>query len=164
MHNKIHVVTMMLILLIGLYNLQIGFWAPKSNHQKKVEAKLAVVGILDPSMAEAVIFASKRTSIEENLLIALMFTESSGNSKAVSSKGYNGLMQIPQEVFYPDANILIGAHILKEKLRLTKYDLYKSILWYKGFKNQPERGRKHVLKALSIYHKLKEHDSFTTKV
>lgn len=118
--------------------------------------KLQSIGIDSENLAEAVNIASKQSGISSEFLIALMHTESTGNTRAVSSKGYKGLMQIPYAVYYADANMLIGAHIFNEKMVQAKGDVVKAILLYKGYPLGSERGLQQAKKVLALYHKLKE--------
>jgi soluble lytic murein transglycosylase-like protein len=85
-----------------------------------------------------------------------MYTESSGNPKAVSKSGYKGLMQIPFSIFYSDANILIGAHIFNEKLKQTKGNVIKAIVLYKGYPINSSRGIIQAGKVLALYNRLKQ--------
>jgi soluble lytic murein transglycosylase-like protein len=118
--------------------------------------KLQTVGINSEKMAKAIDLASQQTGLSSEFLIALMHTESTGNIKAVSSKGYRGLMQIPFAVYYADANMLIGAHIFNEKMQQADGDVVKAILLYKGYPLGSERGLQQAKKVLALYHKLKE--------
>lgn len=79
--------------------------------------------------------ASAQTGLNPMLLACLAYTESRFNPNAVSKKGYHGVMQIPWKLPYTEANILIGAKILNEKLRITKGDLLKALALYKGGNN-----------------------------
>ncbi len=71
------------------------------------------------------------------LLVALMYTENEGfDYKAVSEKGYKGLMQTPwASMRWADVDTLLGARILQEKLRLTGNNLVEALRLYKGGKN-----------------------------
>jgi hypothetical protein len=105
-------------------------------------------------LAEAVRHASRATKLPHELLIALMFTESTFKEDAVSSKKYKGLMQIPQEIPYPDANILVGARILEEKMRIANGDLHAALAMYKGGRLKP-LAQKYASQTLGIYARLK---------
>jgi hypothetical protein len=92
------------------------------------------------AIAEAV-----NAAVEENpdldgfLILCLIKTESNYNRKAVSHKGYAGLMQTPGMSGYIDLDVRWGVRILKEKLRLAKCDLVKAITLYKGGNNRLAR-------------------------
>jgi soluble lytic murein transglycosylase-like protein len=87
-------------------------------------------------IAIAVDKAADETRISGYLLICLMKTESNFNKHAISYKFYKGLMQTPEYSGYIDIDILWGARILQEKLKMTKYDLRKALALYKGGNNR----------------------------
>lgn len=118
--------------------------------------KLRFVGINSVKIAQAVELASKQSGLSTDLLIALMYTESEGNVMAVSCKGYKGLMQIPDAVFYPDANMLIGAHIFNEKMKITKRNVKKALCLYKGYPIGSKRGEKKAHQVLVLKNKLEK--------
>lgn len=120
------------------------------------------IGIGDPGekIIDAISMASKQTGLSETLILSLMFTESSLDTKAVSSKNYQGLMQIPPKWAslskYEDVNVLVGAKIFQEKLKITNGDYRKAIILYKGWAiNHPE-GIKQARKVLALNSRLKE--------
>jgi soluble lytic murein transglycosylase-like protein len=119
-------------------------------------SKLNSVGIKSQLIAESVELAAKRSGISIDFLIALMKTESEGKQYVVSNKGYKGLMQIPHSVFYSDANVLIGAHIFREKLHQAKGDVIKALCLYKGYPVGSNRGKEQADKVMMIYNRLKE--------
>lgn len=118
--------------------------------------KLQTLGIDSKEIARSIDLASQQSGISQSFLIALMYTESTGNPKAVSSLNYNGLMQIPWPVYYADANMLIGAHIFNEKMRIANRNVEKAILLYKGYPIGSERGLQQARKVLKLYDKLSE--------
>jgi soluble lytic murein transglycosylase-like protein len=85
-----------------------------------------------------------------------MYTESTGNKFAVSCKGYKGLMQIPHNVFYEDANLLIGARIFLEKMQLANNNMENAVALYKGYPINSDRGKQQAKKVLSLYYRKKE--------
>lgn len=105
-------------------------------------------------LAEAVRHAAGVTKLPRELLVALMYTESTFKENAVSDRQYKGLMQIPQEIPYPDANILVGAHILEEKMRLAKGDVHLALSMYKGGKHKSQ-ARQQAAHTLGVYERLK---------
>jgi hypothetical protein len=92
------------------------------------------------TIAEAV-----NAAVEENpdlngfMILCLMKTESDYDRKAISHKGYSGLMQTPGMSGYIDLDVRWGVRILKEKLDLAKCDLKKAIALYKGGNNRLAR-------------------------
>jgi hypothetical protein len=106
-------------------------------------------------LAEAVRNAARATHLPRDLLIALIFTESTFKEHAVSEKSYKGLMQIPQEIPYADANILVGARILEDKMRLAKGDLRTALAMYKGGKDKPQ-ARRYASHTIGLYMRLKD--------
>ena len=94
--------------------------------------------------------------MEPDFLVALIFTESNFDVKAVSSKGYYGLMQIPHRISDPDANILIGAQIFVDKLEMAKGDTIRAIILYKGYGDNYAKGKIQAEKVLSLYHRLRK--------
>lgn len=96
---------------------------------------------------------AKITNISPILLCALIYTESSFDQKAVSSKNYKGLMQTPwASMRWADVDILIGAKILEEKLVYSKGDLELALALYKGGNNP--LAKKYATETLSIYKEL----------
>ena len=104
-------------------------------------------------LAHAVRNASVATDVPKELLIALLYTESTFNPKAVSKKGYKGLMQTPHPVPYTDASVLIGARILRDKIRLANGDIDLAVAMYKGGKNNPQAQRQAAY-TMSLFRKL----------
>ncbi len=84
-------------------------------------------------------------AVEENpdlngfMILCLMKTESDYDKKAVSHKGYAGLMQTPGMSGYIDLDVKWGVRILKKKLDRAKCDLTKAIALYKGGNNRLAR-------------------------
>jgi len=88
-------------------------------------------------LTKAIMNARKVTGFSETLLIALMYTESRYNNRAVSTKKYKGLMQTPAATFvYYDVDVLLGAKILAEKLKITNGSLLQALTMYKGGMNK----------------------------
>jgi hypothetical protein len=88
-------------------------------------------------LATAVKGASATAGVNPILLVALMYTENETfDYKAVSEKGYKGLMQTPwASMRWADVDILLGAKILQEKLKLSENNLLEALRLYKGGKN-----------------------------
>ena len=109
------------------------------------------------SLTESIIFVAYTTDIKEELLIALIKTESNFNVKAVGpntkSGNYKGLMQTPNATFvYSDVDILHGARILQDKLKFANGDLLLALSYYKGGNNPSARA--YAQETLQLYHKL----------
>lgn len=124
-----------------------------------IRKKLEYMGIrCNDELVDAITFASEQNDISPDLIIALTWTESNFKNHALSFGNggkYKGLMQIPHNVFYSDANILIGTRILREKMDFAKGDVTKAILLYKGYPLDSPRGHEQVRKVFVLYHKLK---------
>ena len=128
---------------------------PLNQVKNTTELKLvSLAGESSRHLASSFLLASGATGISTEFLIALTSTESNFNERAVSSKGYKGLMQIPHAVYYPNANILIGATIFTEKMKLAKGNIKKAICLYKGYSYDTEYGRRKAEMVLVLYRKL----------
>jgi soluble lytic murein transglycosylase-like protein len=90
------------------------------------------------SIAEGILKGAKTIGVDPKLILALLFTESRFNLKAISSKGFQGLMQTPSaSKEYADVDILYGCRILQEKMNSTrvndgKLNMRKALAMYKG--------------------------------
>jgi hypothetical protein len=99
------------------------------------------------SIAEGILKGAKTIGVSPRLILALLFTESEFNGKAVSPKGYKGYMQTPRasmeyadnKMGYADVDILLGCRILQEKMRSPaakgttgNLDMRKALAMYKG--------------------------------
>ncbi len=97
---------------------------------KRLEAKLAFKK--NVSYNEIIAKASKKYGVSENLIHAVIFTESSYNPDALSPKGAGGLMQLmpgtaetygAADRFSPEENITAGTKYLKFLLDRYKGDV-----------------------------------------
>jgi soluble lytic murein transglycosylase-like protein len=115
-------------------------------------------GLGDPGekILKAVQLASEQTGLSQPFILSLMHSESSFKPTAVSSKQYHGLMQIKPAIFYEDVNVLMGARVFLEKLELTKGNVREAIVLYKGFRDDPKRGRMLADRVLRLAKLLKE--------
>jgi len=105
-------------------------------------------------VAKAIELASEQTKINSILLACLLQTESGFNPKAVSEKNYRGLMQTPTATFkWADVDILHGARILEEKLKLTRGDIVLALALYKGGNNPV--AKKQANKVIALYNSRK---------
>jgi len=104
-------------------------------------------------ITKAVEKASEDTNINPFLLSVLIFTESNFQMDAKSKKGYVGLLQTPTATKkFADVDVLHGARILKEKLRIANGDLLHALTLYKGGNNKI--ARKQATQCLSLYRKM----------
>lgn len=122
-----------------------------------VNLKLPITKI--DKIATAVYYSHKQTNIDPKLIVALMKTESNFNEKAVGPKNrtkirYKGIMQTPTASWYPEVDILHGAKILEEKLKIANNDLELALSLYKGGDNKV--ARKQAQQVLNLYNQLKE--------
>jgi len=104
-------------------------------------------------LAQAVRSASCATNLPKELLVALLYTESTFNPDAVSKRGYKGLMQTPHKIPYTDASVLVGARILQDKLRLADGNLEVAVAMYKGGRDKPQAQRQAAY-TMSLYRRL----------
>jgi len=121
-------------------------------------AQLALYKVKAPpgkinDLSKAVTNASAMTDLSPELIVALMKTESEFNYKAVSNKGYKGLMQTPWATFkWASVDTLHGAEILREKLRYSRGDLKLALALYKGGNN--EAARAYATETFALYKRL----------
>ncbi len=102
-------------------------------------------------LATAVKGASASAGVNPILLVALMYTENENfDYKAVSEKGYKGLMQTPwASMRWADVDTLVGAKILQEKLKLSGNNLLEALRLYKGGKNPT--ATKQAKRTIEVY-------------
>ncbi len=125
---------------------------PKPNKLEEALKRLQAPEEKIQILSKSIMIASNATNIDAVLLAVLMKTESEFNPKAISSKGYKGLMQTPRATFiYPEVDTLHGAMILRDKLTETKGDMPKALALYKGGNNP--LARKYARDVLDLYNK-----------
>lgn len=129
---------------------------PITKNHNQTLTKLQALGINSEEIARSIDLASGQSGISQNFLIALMYTESTGNRKAISNMGYKGLMQIPWPIYYTDANMIIGAHIFNEKMRIANRNVEVALCLYKGYPIGSDRGLQQARKVLRLSEKLSE--------
>lgn len=106
-------------------------------------------------ISNAIQVASEQTGISHQMITALMYTESRFKPAAVSTiPKYKGLMQIPYDIKYVDANVLIGARILQDHIKYADGNVRKAICNYKGWQYSSPKGRAQADKVLKIYKNL----------
>jgi len=123
----------------------------------RIERALSIVGVSKnkEKIANAIKTASNEHNLTPEFIIALIHTESTFDKYAVSSKNYNGYMQIPYSLYDARENIMIGSRIMREKLILTNGDLLLAICLYKGWgKNPPKQGLDQARRVINLYNKL----------
>ena len=110
-------------------------------------------------LAMAINSASVSAQVCPILLVALMYTENENfDYKAVSDKGYKGLMQTPwASMRWADVDTLLGAKILQEKLKLSGNNLLEALRLYKGGKN-PTATRQ-AKRTIGVYEGLLKEES-----
>lgn len=101
------------------------------------------------SISHGIRTAENRTGINSSLIACLIYTESNFRTDAVSKRGYRGLLQTPTATGIPLIDICHGADILREKLHLTKGNMFRALTLYKGGFN-PE-ARKQARQVLLVY-------------
>ena len=158
---KSTVMSFVLIGILSIYSISLKSIVPHEMAcGAKIENILYSMGAPEndvPEIANAIIMASRQTGVSENLIIALMATESNFNKNALSVSGYSGLMQIPRQytqyggIKYIDINVLIGARIFKEKLYITGGDVHRAIILYKGWRPTDEKGIVNANRVMRIY-------------
>jgi len=94
--------------------------------------------------------ASGVTQVDPMLLVCLLHTESRFRKEAVSEKGYRGEAQTKRFSEFSSVNILEGAEILRDKLSLSKGDMFEALARYKGGKDK-EEARKQAREVLKLY-------------
>lgn len=107
-----------------------------------------------PHVVKQCIEVAKEEGLDPLLFLSLVYTESTFNPHAVSSKGYHGLTQVKWKVPWTDVNLVLGARVLKEKLELANGNLYKALHLYKGYPLKSERGHQQVTKVIRIWRTL----------
>lgn len=104
-------------------------------------------------ITKAVELASNETNLSPFLIGILLFTESGFDPFARSPKNYHGLMQTPTATNkFMDVDVLHGARILQEKLKISKGDLFLALSLYKGGNNS--MARKQAGQCLNLYRKV----------
>ncbi len=94
--------------------------------------------------------ASGVTHVDPILLVCLLHTESGFRKDAVSEKGYKGEAQTKRFSEFSSVNILEGAEILRDKLELSKGDMFEAVARYKGGKDN-EEARDQATEVMRLY-------------
>ena len=126
---------------------------PRFNELKEVLLKLGCPSKNANKMTTAVLEGADKISIDPKLIAALIRTESDFDKKAVSEKGYKGLMQTPIATHqWEDVDVLIGCRILEEKIGYAKGDIRLALALYKGGNNP--MARKQAEQVITLYRSL----------
>lgn len=126
--------------------------APKQKIIEALDRLEAPAGRV-AKLADAVLKAAGDTGVDPLMLVALMYTESSFNPKAISHKGYKGLMQTPVMTGWYDLDVIMGARILKEKLSIADGNMKLALALYKGGDNP--KAHMYAAKVLELWSRLK---------
>lgn len=103
-------------------------------------------------LSDAILLSADIIDVSPMLVIAIMDSESDFNKKAVSPKGYRGLMQTPTATMqFQDVDTLHGARILEEKLKYCDNDLMEALILYKGGGRSPAARRQATQQAEEVY-------------
>jgi hypothetical protein len=124
------------------------------DHVKQSLLKVGAPSEKIDELARAIKGASASAQVSPILLVALMYTENeSFDYKAVSEKGYKGLMQTPwASMRWADVDTLLGAKILQEKLKLSGNDLLDALRLYKGGRNP--KATRQAKRTMEVYEDL----------
>lgn len=113
--------------------------------------------------------SAKKNSVPEDLVLAMIKTESSYNPKAVSPKGAKGLMQLMPDVisamgvedpFSPEENINAGVKLIKNLLDKYKWNYKTALAAYNAGENAVDKTgdvppynetREYVTKVINNY-------------
>jgi len=144
----------MILLIIIMVTFQLNTLS--ASPQDPLHKALSILGAPIEKLKDltsAIHLASNQTKISPYLLASLCYTESNFNYKAVSKRGYSGLMQTPTaSKKWADVDILHGARILQEKLKLTNNNLEQALALYKGGKSQAAKTQ--AKKTMVVYNQL----------
>lgn len=94
--------------------------------------------------------ASGVTRLDPILLTCLLHSESRFKKNAVSEKGYRGEAQTKRFSDYSSVNILEGAETLRDKLSLSRGNMFEALARYKGGKDKRE-AREEAQQVLKLY-------------
>jgi hypothetical protein len=108
-------------------------------------------------LAEAIVMGAKVAGVHPILIASLIASESEFKETAVSKKHYKGLLQTPTKTGIIIADVVHGAAILKDKLRITDGKLLPALQLYKGGRNQTAliQARKVIALSESVHQKIK---------
>jgi soluble lytic murein transglycosylase-like protein len=113
------------------------------------------------TLSDAILKAAQAIRVQPEFVAVLIFTESRFNMRAVSSKGYKGLLQTPMaSKTYADVDVLYGCRILEEKMkdprakRNGQVDMRTVLALYKGGYNK--MAFKQADEVLTVYKRLQQ--------
>jgi soluble lytic murein transglycosylase-like protein len=154
--------TMQMIVLSGKIH-PVGYPATVDQEIVSLGDAALKAGMERPSqkIIKATQIAGEQTGLSKPFLLCLMWSESSFKPNAVSSRNYRGLMQVPSyaycNIFQEDINVLIGARIFMEKLKITKGDYRKALVLYKGWSLGDPKGLAQADKVIDLTLRMKKH-------
>ncbi len=132
-------ISLICLILIIVFNFHNVLPMPiQLDPKKKSDVYLALQILQCPTdkldaISKAINNAAQLTDISPLLIATLLKTESNFDYKAVSSANYKGLMQTPTATYeFADVDVLHGARILQQKLRMSRGDLKQALIYYKG--------------------------------
>jgi len=109
-------------------------------------------------MAIAVYNAHVVSGYSPMFIAELVLSESAFNPRAVSPKGYKGVLQTPTKTGYLNADMIHGVEILQDKFKIYK-DPVDAIAAFKGGKDVP-LARQQARAFLLAYEKRKKGDNY----
>jgi soluble lytic murein transglycosylase len=133
-----------------IYNQSVLIKPVNLNKPCPIEAKMISMGY-PKHLAPSIKLASSLSNLPPELIIALIKSESDFKEKAISKKGYKGLMQIPYALYDPNMNVTVGSLILVDKIKISKGDLITAICLYKGFNKGSKKGMEIAKKVVDLY-------------
>lgn len=134
---------LILILLLKTFTSGINIINPVVVMKSYIEQTNTGIVYDSGKIATAISEQAEAFSFHWSLILAIMETESFFNKYAVSSVGARGLMQIytlecdsiaieKERLFEIDYNIYCGCCILRDKCRITNYNMNRAIRLYNG--------------------------------
>lgn len=121
-----------------------------ARFEEDLSRPAATAPVATPSLDEVIGNASQRHRLDPALIQSVIHAESGFNTRAVSSKGAQGLMQLmPQTAaqlgvansFDPQANVEGGSRYLRELLERYNFDLVKALAAYNAGPGRVEKYR-----------------------
>jgi len=140
---------LLIAVILMVFQGYLKYWTPFYFEDELATTKYCLhkMGVPESKLNElAIAFrsASQITGVNEDLIMALAYTESEYKKFARSNMGYKGIMQIEYPLWDPDVNVLVGVKKLQEKMVESNGNLRTALTLYKGFKVGSDRGDTHV--------------------
>lgn len=122
---------------------------------KRTKEALAILKLSNdkiPKYTKSGILAANVAGVDPVLLMCLYWTESRFSLTAKSSMGFKSIAQTPSATGFVEADMMHGANILQEKMRIADGNLHKAICFYKGSKyNKNSVGYKQASEVIALY-------------